>query len=158
MTYDRRTCESSGGIFIDAEEIVKQRCYEQGANCIGYQKKVGYNDVYYSYAISTDSPDVFSNWVYTSVSANVVDILKIGTTSEAAAKTKCESLLFKYFCLAYGKSSFQQVFAADGTYTTDQSNEYFFALPFEIDITAQEQVETFKGNECTDIESCSTAC
>ena len=158
VAYDRRTCESSGGIFIDAEEIVKQRCYEQGANCIGYQKKVGYNDVYYSYAISTDSPDVFPNWVYTSVSANVVNILKIDTSSEATAKTKCESVLYKYFCLAYGTSSFKQVFAADGTYTTDYNPEYFFALPFEIDITAQEQVETFKGNECTDIESCSTAC
>ena len=35
------TESSCDGVFVSAEEIVRQRCYELGPNCKGYQKKQG---------------------------------------------------------------------------------------------------------------------
>ena len=73
-------------MFVSAEEIVRQRCYELGPNCKGYQKKQGYAGTFYSYSTDSSDPGVTADWSYEELDVNAKNILKIFSNTLPDAK------------------------------------------------------------------------
>ena len=149
VDYEENLCT---GTYISAEEIVRQRCYELGPNCKGYQKKQGYAGTFYSYSTDSSDPTFINSWSYEELHVNAKDILKLFSHTLADALIDCSGT-FKFFCNSYGISTQGEVYNNTGHVATADSN--FFTVPFVTETAAETM---FKGFECTSMEDCALQC
>ena len=132
VDYGEAFCTILNGEFKGAEDITKQRCYELGSTCRGYQRKVireGLNYYYYDYSAldPTTSIAIIDSVSFMTLNGNVgSNFLKIASTDAAAAD--CEQ--YGNFCLGYGTSTSGYVLSFDPRWDFIETIEQVAADPY----------------------------